>query len=417
VKVLFVNTTEVEGGAARGALRLLRGVRSAGVDARLLVEQRSSEDPEVISPSSRGDRMRSFLGRVLDATVVGLSRRGGEGGVFSAPVLPDALPAAVRALQADVVHLHWVARGMVNIETLRRLGRPVVWTLHDSWVFTGGCHVPLGCTRYRDACGHCPVLGSSRERDLSRWVWNRKRRAWRDLPLTFVTPSRWLGDCARSSSLLREARVEVISNGLDPAVFRPLDKRAARDALGLPQDRKLILFGAKGATSDRNKGLHLLLPALQGLASRGWGDRADLVLFGSPPSGRVDAGLPVHERGWFHDDLSLALLYSAADVFVAPSLLEALGYVIMEAMACGTPAVAFRQGGVPDLVEHQESGYLARPYEPDDLGRGIAWVLEDEARWQRLAARSREKVVREFDIAVVARRHIELYRALHERTG
>jgi glycosyltransferase involved in cell wall biosynthesis len=300
---------------------------------------------------------------------------------------------------------------MLRVETLRRFGRPIVWTLHDSWAFTGGCHVPNDCVRYRESCGRCPVLGSTREADLSRRVWARKRRAWSDLDLTLVAPSRWLADCARSSSLFRDARIEVIPNGLDLKRYKPVDRRFARDVLGLPQDRKLIVFGAKSGSEDRNKGLHLLASALRILKDAGRDHGTELVVFGSTASTTLArAGLKASYQGFLHDEVSLALLYAAADVFVAPSIQENLPYTVMEAMACGTPCVAFRQGGVPDLIEHERTGYLARPFEPEDLAHGIAWVLEDGDRWRALSSRAREKVEQEFELGLVARRYVDLYR-------
>ena len=410
MKVLFVNASEIEGGAARGALRLLHGVQGQGVDARLLVQNKSSDDLSVIGPRTRIGKAMGFVRPALESMFVGLCARGG-GGMFSPALLPDRLPSKAAELGADVIHLHWVAHGMLRVETLRRFDRPVVWTMHDSWAFTGGCHVPNDCVRYRESCGECPVLGSTRGGDLSRRVWRRKRKAWKDVSLTLVAPSRWLAGCARSSSLFRDARIEVIPNGLDLTRYKPAHRGFARDVLGLPQHKKLILFGAKHGSDDRNKGLHLLASALRLLKDGGKDDGAELVVFGSTASTVLSrAGLKASYQGFLHDEVSLALLYAAADVFVAPSIQENLPFTVMEAMACGTPCVAFRQGGVPDLIDHERTGYLARPFEAEDLARGIAWVLEDGERWRALSSRARAKVEQEFDLERVARRYVDLYR-------
>jgi glycosyltransferase involved in cell wall biosynthesis len=415
MKVLFLNASEVEGGAARAAVRLLHGVRSEGVDAQLLVRVKASDDRHVIGPRTRVGKAMGYVRPALESMWVGMWSSS-RGGMFSPALLPDRLAPQAAELAPDVIHLHWIAHGMLRVETLRRFRRPIVWTLHDSWPFTGGCHVPQRCTRYRDACGECPVLGSSRRTDLSRWLWSRKRKAWRDLDLTVVSPSRWLADCARASSLFRDKRIEVIPNGLDLGRYKRADRRFARDVLGLPQDKRLILFGGKSCTEDPNKGLQQLLAALRALRAEGRHADAELVVFGSSDSSAFP-GLATkpHCLGWLHDDATLALLYAASDVFVAPSLQEALGYTVMEAMACGTPCVAFRQGGVPDLIDHGDNGYLARPYEPEDLANGIAWVLEGGDRWNALSSRAREKIEGGFDLAVVARRHAALYRDVSSR--
>jgi glycosyltransferase involved in cell wall biosynthesis len=345
----------------------------------------------------------------LEEALLGISPRRMQG-PFSASFLPDGLRPEVSQFAPDLVHLHWVAR-MMRLETLARLQRPLVWTLHDSWPFTGGCYLPEDCTRYRESCGSCPVLRSSREGDLSRRVWRRKEKAWRGLDLTLVAPSLWMAERAGSSSLLAGRRVEVIPNGIDAQLYKPLDKAQARDIFSLPQDKVLLLFGAKGGLDDRNKGFHLLREALRELSQGPMRDRIELLIFGSSrPETPQQLGFRTHYLGWLSDDVSLALLYSAADLFVFPSIQESLGYTAMEAMGCGTPCVAFRQGGVPDLISHEENGYLARPYQPADLARGISWVLESEERRRRLGSNARKIVSGQFSLETVAARHLTLYR-------
>jgi glycosyltransferase involved in cell wall biosynthesis len=417
MNILQLNTSDAGGGAATAATRLCRGLKNLDVDCRMLVQFAGSSAEGVIGP-------RTLLGRLGAAFRCGLDTlpvrgyRSRPPGIFSPAVVPDRLDKQVAGLDPDIVHLHWLGFGFCRLESLLRLGRPLVWTLHDSWAFTGGCHLPGACTRYREMCGACPMLGSRRENDLSRRVWERKQRAWRGVDLTVVAPSRWMAERARSSSLLGDCRIETIPNGLDTARFKPIGKHAAREILNLPSDKKLVMFGAFFATTERNKGFHLLQPALRDLAAQGWGDTTELVVFGvSRPAAPPDLGMKCHYVGHLHDDVALALHYAAADVFVAPSLEENLPYTVMEALACGTPCVAFRVGGIPELIDHERNGYLATPYETGDLARGIAWVLEDDGRREELARRGRQKVEREFDLEMVVRRHLALYEELLARSG
>ena len=414
MKILHLNRDSIEGGAARGATRLLEGLRRQGADARLYAQRRSGDKPFVIGPPAKIGKAIGFARRTLEAFLFGLSS-GKVKGLFSPAFLPDRLSTHVSAFAPDVVHLHWVAR-MMRLETLRHFKVPIVWTLHDSWPFTGGCFLPLDCTRYQKSCGRCPVLGSSREDDLSRRVWRRKQKAWQGLNVTLVAPSRWMGACAKASSLFHGTRIEVIPNGLDVQLYKPFDRRTGRELFSLPQDKRLILFGAKSATEDRNKGFHLLAQSLRELAGSKWRNEIELLIFGSSePDPAPDLGFKTHYVGWQYDDASLALLYAAADVFVFPSMQETLGYTAMEAMACGTPCVAFSQGGVPDLIDHELNGYLARPFDPVDLARGIVWVLENEERRRETAARARQKVIREFSLEKVAAQHMALYREMLEQ--
>jgi glycosyltransferase involved in cell wall biosynthesis len=219
---------------------------------------------------------------------------------------------------------------------------------------------------------------------------------------------------ARESSLFRETPIEVIPNGIDVQLYRPSDRHSARERFSLPQGKRLILFGAKDAKEDRNKGFHLLLQSLIALAGGKWRhDDIELLVFGSNgPDKPDDHGFKVHYLGWQNDDESIALLYAAADVFVLPSIQENLPYTVMEAMACGTPCVAFDIGGVPDLIDHQQNGYLARPFEPEDLAKGITFVLEDDERRKVLSVHARHKVEQEFALENVAQQHLALYRSL-----
>ena len=410
MKVLMLNTFDEVGGAARAAVRLLSGVRGLGIDAGLLVQFKFGNSDHVIcnrNPLRKlARRLKGFLGMLPVRMYPNRPENN-----FSPALLPDNVSAEIGEINPDIIHLHWVCAGFLRVETLGRLGKPLIWTLHDSWAFTGGCHVPFDCKRYLQSCGACPVLGSSREKDLSRWTWKRKERAWRDLDLTLVAPSRWLADCARSSSLFRDVRVEVIPNGLDTETFRPGDKEGARNSLGLPQDKKIILFGAVRAISDPNKGLHLLIPALQAF-SKGSSDTL-AVVFSSLDGREMPAlGMPAVFLGRIHDDRKLAAIYTAADVFVAPSIQEAFCQTAAEALACGTPVVAFGATGLLDVVEHQRCGYLAQPYDVGDLARGIAWVLEDMVRHAELSFRARQKVKAEFSLDKVSDRYVAMYRQL-----
>jgi glycosyltransferase involved in cell wall biosynthesis len=416
MKVVFLNALR-EGGAARAAMRLLTGIQERGVDARLIVQRKTDAGPSVIGAQTGRERAMAAISPVLEWLYVALYAHR-RGCMFSPALMPDGLPSKTAQFGPDIVHLHWVTHGFMRVETVGLFNRPVVWTLHDSWAFTGGCHVPGECRRYEESCGKCPVLGSSSPFDLSRRVWQRKETSWSGVNLTIVAPSRWMGECARRSSLLRERRIEVIPNCLDVERYKPVDKRSARERLALPQDKKLILFGGKNCTGDPNKGFDILEEALRVLAGKGWRDVAELVVFGtSAPAKPPDLGLRTRYLGWLNDEPAIALLNAAADVSVVPSRQEALSYAAIESMACGTPCVAFRQGGIVDVIEHDRTGYLAKPYDPDDLARGIDRVLANDERRRSLSLQARLKAEREFAMGTVAERYGELYRKISEDAG
>lgn len=273
------------------------------------------------------------------------------------------------------------------------------------WGFTGGCHLNEGCENYKKNCGKCPVLGSNREKDLSRKVWRRKYASFSRLPkMTVIGLSKWLADCASSSSLFKNKNVTNLPNPISVDDFAPFDKVEARELLGLPKDRKFVVFGAMNATGDPNKGFKELSRALALLPTD-----FELVVFGSSkPQTPQGFKQKSYYLGRLHDDVSLRVLYSAADAVVVPSRQENLSNTIMEAMACGRPVAAFSVGGNADLIDHLKTGYLAEPFDTKDLAHGINWML-NHSQPELLGNAARDKVLREFDSKVVAPNYIKLY--------
>lgn len=412
MRVAIASTYDVRSGAARAAYRLHQSFKVIGITSRMVVQGKFGDDGSVVALQPKYQKVSRVLRRTLDALpLVCYPKRDRD--VFSVQWLPSTILSRVSKIEPGVISLQWICQAHVSIETIGRFSQPVVWTLHDMWPFTGGCHYSQNCERYSGSCGRCPRLGSSRNRDLSHWIWRRKVNSWRDANLTIVTPSHWLADCARASSLFRDRRIEVIPYALDTELYRPGNRRLARETLKLPHDKHLILFGSLDPTRAPRKGFDLLRQALRRLADDGWGDNAELVVFGAAePRDPPDFGFPAHYLGHLHDEYSLALAYSAAEVMVVPSIQDNLPQTGIEALACGTPVVAFNVAGMRDIVAHERTGYLARPFEIDDLAQGIAWVLADEERRQALSHQARQKAEDEFAQEVVARRYLDLYQEL-----
>ncbi|MDZ8032498.1 glycosyltransferase family 4 protein [Nostoc sp. DedSLP04] len=412
MKILHISTHDISGGAARAAYRLHTGLQNIGLQSQMLVQEKSSNDKTIVAPKIRLFQGIAKAKLTVESLPLKLYRQK-KNTPFFTQWLPDRVIPKVAQINPDIINLHWISGGFMQIETFAKLKRPLVWTLHDMWGFTGGCHVTGECDRYKVSCGACPQLNSGNEWDLSRWVWQRKAKAWKNLNLTLVSPSSWLAECACSSSLFQNLRIEVIPHGLDTQKYRPINQYFAREALNLPQNKKLILFGAIEATSDNNKGFHLLQPALQELSKSGWKDDLEVVIFGaSQPENPPDLGFKTHYLGHLHDAISLATVYSAADVMLVPSLQESFGQTASESFACGTPVVAFNSTGLKDIVDHQQNGYLAKPYEVEDFAKGITWVLENEQRLQKLSFYAREKAEQKFTLELQARRYSALFQEI-----
>lgn len=417
MKVLILSSSDLIGGAARAAYRLHQGLLAAGVNSQMLVQIKASSDRTVVAPQSKVQRGIAAVKPALDQIPFSLYRdRDPRVGIYSSQWLPNQVIKKIEQIDPDIINLHWVCGGFIPIETIGKLKQPLVWTLHDMWAFTGGCHYSGECDRYQDSCGACPQLGSDRSWDLSRWIWQRKAKAWTNIDLTVVTPSKWLAETAKSSFLFQNTPVEIIGNGINPQIYQPHPQKLARKILNLPTDKKIVLFGALNSTIDKRKGFSLLLAAIQSLRRLESADLVELVIFGaSAPSTPIDFGFKSNYVGKLHDDVSLSLLYAAADVFVAPSIQDNLPNTILEAMFCGTPSAAFNVGGIPDLIEHRQNGYLAKPFLPEDLAEGIHWILADSKRQEELARNNRNKALSQFDLDLQTQRYLRVFHNLYSK--
>lgn len=405
LKIQTLNYSDTAGGAARAAYRIHCALRSEGVDSRMHVCDASSGDWTVQGPEGKWGRVaagiRPAIGRLPNRLLTT-----GNPVLHSPAALPSCWPKKINSADADVAHLHWVNIDMMSVEDIGRIRKPVVWTLHDMWAFCGAEHV-TDDFRWREGYTSTNRPDYESGFDLNRWVWQRKRKTWRR-PMHIVAPSLWLADCVRQSVLMRDWPVSVISNTIDTKVWRPVEKSLARNLLGLPSSTPLLLFGTFGANSAPHKGFDLLQSALQIL--RGEVVGLQLVIFGQcAPREPADLGFPVHYVGHLHDDVSLRVLYSAADVMVVPSRKEAFGQAASEALACGTPVVAFGATGLLDVVRHQQTGYLAKAFDAEDLAHGIRWLLEDSERHARLGVQAREDAVARFSYQKVARQYVDVY--------
>lgn len=412
MKVLHLSTYDIGEGAARGAYWLHRGLLAQDVDSQMLVARKSGNDTTVSGPGNFLQKLQIRVQGRLDRLFTARYKVD-QFTLFSPSLIRTRVHPTVERYDPDIVHLHWICNGFLNPADISRIKKPIVWTMRDMWPFTGGCHYSQSCDRYNKACGACPHLNSAQGMDLSRKVWELKNNAWKNLAIHPVAISSWLADCASNSSLFAEYQTRVVPNALDDTVFKPEDKTMARKALGLPMDRKIILFGSLGATTYPRKGFEHVLGACRVLAEKGWGPSALVVVFGSGDPQEVrNLGLESRFLGRFNDDKALSQVYSAGDVMLVPSIQEAFGKTAMEAMACKTPVVCFDTTGLKDIVEHKVNGFRARCFEDRDLALGIQWVLEDEERHAELSKMCREKVLKEYTLKDHAERYMGIYREI-----
>jgi glycosyltransferase involved in cell wall biosynthesis len=319
------------------------------------------------------------------------------------------LSKLILELKPDLLHLHWITGGMMRVEEIQKIKIPICWSLHDMWAFTGGCHYTGSCVKFKSGCNMCPALESDTKKDLSFRNQKRKIKSYSNKKnITVIGLSKWMASEAKESRIFSNSVVVNLPNPIDTNTFCPVNKNESRKLMGLPQNKKLILFGAMSATQDRRKGWPELRDALNNLSD----SSAELLIFGGSMNDDESIyPLPVNFLGRLHDDLSLKIVYSACDVMVVPSLQENLANTMMEALACGVPVVGFDIGGNSDMVNHKVNGYLAEPYSSDDLARGIRWVIESES-YEALSFDARATVLDRFDSQKVASQYVELYKSV-----
>jgi glycosyltransferase involved in cell wall biosynthesis len=405
MKVVHLSHSDLNGGAAIAAYRIHKALRRQGLDSTMAVNQSTSGDWTVQRPPSTLARLIAYVRPHL-SNLLSQGLQTTEPGIHSTALVSSTWPQRLKATGADIINLHWVNGEMLSIADIGKLRKPVVWTLHDMWAFCGAEHY-TDDQRWREGYWRHNRPDYEGGFDLNRWTWHRKRKHWRK-PIQIVTPSQWLADCVSKSALMGDWPVTVIPNPIDTQLWQPVDKGLARQLLNLPQDVPLLLFGAGGGTADSRKGFDLLTAALDRL--RGEIPGLELAVFGQgEPKQPLDVGFPVHYMGRLEDPLSLRVLYSAADAMVIPSRQDNLPNTGLEAHACGTPVIAFKVGGLPDIVDHLKTGYLAAPFDIEDLARGVQWVLAEGDRSRALGEAARQRALSLWAPALVGNLYFQLY--------
>ena len=407
MKVLIISTHDLQGGAAIAATRLLHVLRATGYDATMEVRARSSTDPSVFPVGSiTGNTMRFYWER----GVIFLHNRLSRKHLFDVSIANTGVSITnlPEFKEADVIHLHWINQGMLSLKEIGRIlasGKKIVWTLHDMWPFTGICHHAGACRNYEIACGDCPYLASPSPQDLSHTVFQKKQVQYAKGKITFVACSNWLKELAEKSPLIHGHRVLSIPNPIDTDAYLPKDQDRLREKLHLPKEKKIVLFAAAKA-SDPRKGMEYLIDASRIIAK----ERDDLIFLIAGANGdEIARRLPLQARNMgYVAPGQMPELYSAANLYVTPSLQENLPNTIMEAMSCGTPCVGFHTGGIPEMIDHKTNGYVAEYRNAEDLAQGIVEVLF-EADQKILSRNAREKVLREYSQKKIANRYKAIY--------
>ncbi len=407
MKVLIISTSDIHGGAAIAAFRLMNALQTNGVNAQMLVKDKRTNNDDVISSGGKTKNKWNFY---WERGQIFLQNRLSRENLFDVSIanIGISVTELPQFKQADIIHLHWINQGMLSIDEIEKIlasGKKVVWTMHDMWAFTGICHHAGVCKNYEKACGSCPYLISASANDLSNQLFLKKQAAYAKGKITFVACSNWLKELAEKSPLIEQHNVVSIPNPIDTTQFYPRDKNQVRKKLNLPADKKIVLFAAVKA-SDPRKGMSYLIEASRLMAQHP-NDILFLIAGNHGEEIEKQLALPARSLGYVPSD-EMVDIYNASDLFVTPSLQENLPNTIMEAMACGTPCVGFNVGGIPEMIAHGKNGYVATYKDDADLAKGMLWTLY-KADAETLSANAREKVLTEYAQNAIAEQYKKLY--------
>ncbi len=407
MKILLCNTLESKGGAARSSRRIYDAIKRRNIDIEFLVAYGDSKSNDVVVRKDLFFRLFYKLIPYIESVVKRIFTRSKE--PFSTSLIPFGFTRIIKSKSPNILHLNYINNGMLSIRDIGCLKIPIIWTLHDSWAFTGGCHLPCNynCDNFKTECQYCKVVQSNKKSGLSSFILKEKKRLWKDRNITIVCPSKWLASCAKSSAIFSDKRVEVIPNPIDTSIFKPRDRKEACKRFNLEENKKYILFGAVNSLHDKNKGFEFLNKALE----KEKFENTELIILGADTNDNIEIKYPYRNIGYITDEQELSYLYSAVDTCIVPSLSENLPNVILESLACGTPVIASNVGGIPEIITENRYGMLTEPKDFIALGDSISKILKNGSTND--IRRLRHKyIVENYSYSTVAEKYINLYKSI-----
>ena len=415
-KVVLVSSSDSSGGAAKATFRFFSALKnhSLSLDIRMVVSKKNQPDSDIITNNSFTFRLVSFLKYKISRKIISLQKTSNQN-FHSINWFSGGLKKLVESQSPDIVNIHWVNDESISIEQIGKIKQSLVLTLHDMWAFCGAEHYVDDTQSVRYLKGYNNTSPKVNEGiDINKLVWQRKMRAWGNKKITIVTPSSWLTECAKNSELFKNspASFSTIANPLDLDIYKPLDKKAMRELVGIPQNKIVIGFGALSAKTDSRKGFDLLelaLTKLNEIAVDIEPKNTVFLIFGADDKQNSIAGFDCYSTGHLNNEIAIAAAYNVMDVMLVPSRLEAFGQTGSEAQACGVPVVCFDTSGLKDVVVQKKTGYLAKPYDPLDFAEGIIWVYQNR---ENLSIAARKHALESWSYENISKRYEELYSLL-----
>ena len=416
MKVLHLSTSDSVGGAAIAAYRLNEAInkKSSHIQSKMFVIYKDTDDINVLESSNKFLKIYTTFKNIISSKIQSIQFKKNLV-LHSLSLMPSSLSGFINKSDFDVINIHWIQGEMMSIEDIGNIKKPIVWTLHDAWPFSGSEHFQENENDIRYINGYLSKnkLNGTRGLDLDKLTWLRKKKHF-PKSIVIACPSKWLSSCAKKSIIFKENVIKTIPNTLPTDIFKPYSKEVARKLFNLPSKSKLILFGALSGNKEYRKGWDLLERALRSFSNDS--NLVEAVIFGqSSPKIPPDIKMPIHFIGKLRDKESIAMLYSAVDVMIVPSRVENLPQTATEAQCCGIPVVGFNTCGMKDVIDHKRTGYLCKPFSISDLKFGIKWILDDKNRRLMMCAKSRERALKLWEESKIVKKYSELYKSFFDK--
>ncbi len=415
MKIVLVNTFDTNGGAAIACLRQAEALQSVGVQVKMLVMHKQGENEIAIETSSSQYRKKwnFYVERIPFIAFH-------EGDKYYRFLMSTAstgedISKHPAIQEADIIHLHWINRGFLSFKSLQKLAelnKPILWTMHDQWPFTGGCHYSENCVNYEQQCGNCFVLKNPKQNDLTHNIWKKKNALYSTMKPILVGCSQWLAELARTSSLGQHCQIMDMPNPIPTDQFTTHDKQLSRQHFNLPQDKQLILFSAM-SVNDRRKGFHYLAKAVKQLKKTNkWPTNVELVVFGSVEQEAIEQlDVPVHLLGRLNGTDAISKAYASSDIYIIPSLQDNLPNTVMEALACGVPVLAYNTGGIPEMVINGFNGQVVTYADTQALADGIIKLMT-KSDLKTMSQNARQSVVDRYSYNIIGQKWITTYKKI-----